>query len=258
MYHEVLDVVERQKHTRSMVPLYCLSVLQFRQQMEYLRDARFRAVTVEELARGEVARDEKSVAITFDDGLVGNHTFAFPILQQVEMKASFFVLVGSVGEAGYLGWEQAREMEQAGMVIGSHTLTHVPLENEPDEVVRRELGESKAILEDKLGSAVRHLSVPHGSIDARVVRIARESGYASICTSVLGVGLSPGHPTLIHRIPVLDTYDLKTFGRIVELDRRFIGRLALAKKLKNGLKRIIGIENYRRLYRWYFNIELAD
>ncbi len=59
-----------------------------------------------------------------------------------------------------LSWDQIRELHRQGHIVGSHTLTHPNLAQVPRDVLAREMGESKARLEEQLGTAVHHFSYP--------------------------------------------------------------------------------------------------
>lgn len=258
MYHEVLDIVERKKQKRAMAPPYCLSVNQFHGQMIHLKHYGYYPLTIDELCADRGCDNHRSVAITFDDGLVGNYEFAFPILQKLNIKATFYIIASRIGRPRYLRWQQVCEMLKAGMVIGSHTMTHIPLERESEESIYYELRESKTIIEENTRTPVNHLSLPHGSINERILNIAREVGYWSVCTSKIGYGIARQSPILIDRIPVLDSYDIEIFARITSGDPRVIKRMALTKGLKNALKTAIGIDNYRRIYRSLYRIHVSE
>jgi peptidoglycan/xylan/chitin deacetylase (PgdA/CDA1 family) len=80
-------------------------------------------------------------------------------------------------------WDQVRQLADEGMEIASHTLTHPHLARISDDDVKRELGESRRFLEQRLERPVTRISYPHGSFDGRTERIAAESGYSSAFTS---------------------------------------------------------------------------
>lgn len=86
-----------------------------------------------------------------------------------------------------LTWEQVRQMERMGMLIGSHTLTHLNLPNADPEDARLEIAESKKVLEEQLGAPIRHFSYPNSGpyeyFNAQIREFVIESGYDSSCTS---------------------------------------------------------------------------
>ncbi len=89
-----------------------------------------------------------------------------------------------------LTWDQLKEMAEMGMVIGSHTLTHLNLPNaEPEDAVK-EIAESKVVLEKKLGKKIRHFSYPNSGpyeyFNERIRQYVIDSNYESSCTSKNG------------------------------------------------------------------------
>ena len=83
-----------------------------RDQLRYLR-RHLRQVTLEEIAlavsRGE-APPASSFAVTFDDGSVNNVTFAIPMLQGLDIPATFFMPSALVGSARDLWVSSLREL----------------------------------------------------------------------------------------------------------------------------------------------------
>jgi peptidoglycan/xylan/chitin deacetylase (PgdA/CDA1 family) len=86
-------------------------------------------------------------------------------------------------------WEQAREMDGAGIEIGSHTVTHPILTGVNDERLEAELRESRSKLEARLDRKVELFCYPNGNYDARVKRAAAAAGYRSAVT--IETGLNP-------------------------------------------------------------------
>jgi peptidoglycan/xylan/chitin deacetylase (PgdA/CDA1 family) len=81
-------------------------------------------------------------------------------------------------ERSALDWEEIRALRHTGLVaFGSHTLTHPILTRCPDGIARREIFESRALLEERLQTPVVHFSYPNGAHGAREIALVREAGY---------------------------------------------------------------------------------
>ena len=144
------------------------------------------------------------VAITFDDGFADNHEYALPLLAEHRLPATFYVTAGLVmrspavmarfarlwgadeRDVEGLTWGQIREMQAAGMVFGSHTTTHPNLPSLDIASARRELGLSKTILEDRLGTAITTFAYPFGkpkhNVNLVTRDLVREAGFTSAAT----------------------------------------------------------------------------
>lgn len=150
-------------------------------QMKYLVDHGYHTISPDELYQflaGTGRLPDRPVLITFDDGYADNYTTAYPILKKYNLKATIFVVTGFLGKRkGYLTWDQLREMEQNGITVESHTVTHAPLPELPDERIREELVESKRQAEKELGHPVEFIAYPTGVHDLHIADIAKEAGY---------------------------------------------------------------------------------
>jgi hypothetical protein len=67
------------------------------------------------------ALPRRAVMISFDDASAGHFTAALPILQRLEMPATFFVMTVVLDKPGWLSRDQVRRLDHAGMTIGVHT-----------------------------------------------------------------------------------------------------------------------------------------
>ena len=83
---------------------------------------------------------------------------------------------GAVKELRPLSWEMVSEMHRAGMTIGSHTRSHALLTKESLETVVDETAGSRALLERKLGVAVRHFAYPDGRFSSTIVAAVAAAG----------------------------------------------------------------------------------
>lgn len=93
--------------------LYSVSADNFKEQMDYVSLSFHRPTSYEQ-------RATSSITVTFDDGILNNYTIAYPILRDKGFKGYFFILVSKIGTAGYMGWQQIRDLHDNGMIIGSH------------------------------------------------------------------------------------------------------------------------------------------
>jgi peptidoglycan/xylan/chitin deacetylase (PgdA/CDA1 family) len=91
---------------------------------------------------------------------------------------------------GPMNWSQVRELSDAGMEIGSHSVSHPVLAQvEDDERLQRELVDSKVAIERHTGRPVVSLAYPvggPGAYDDRVVAATRDAGYRFAFTYAAG------------------------------------------------------------------------
>ncbi len=178
MYHSVNPVIEEERK-RIIVPVDI-----FERQMRFLKEHHYNVVSLDSLIPLLEAKKKippKTVAITFDDGYKDNYTYVFPVLKKYQLPATIFIIVQEVGRSqdDRLNWSQIQEMQDSGLVrIGSHSIGPDPLYKMKTEVeLRRQIFDSKKILEKKLGSEVLVFSYPEGMFDQHMKELVREAGY---------------------------------------------------------------------------------
>jgi peptidoglycan/xylan/chitin deacetylase (PgdA/CDA1 family) len=169
----------------------CTSPERFEAQMLHLKRHNLRGVSMRELCRATNTGDTKSlVGLTFDDGYEDFLSTALPTLESLGFSATVFVVAGMLGEGNT--WEHhggprqrlrlleadgVREISERGMEVGSHTVTHPRLSGLDPEMLAREVGDSRQILGEILGTPVEGFSYPYGDLDGPAVRAARRAGY---------------------------------------------------------------------------------
>ena len=259
MYHEVSKPIPGDSQSNYMTPRYDVPVAMFEKQIELLHKYGYRCLLFEDISK--IREPGRYVMITFDDGLKGNFSHALPVLQKYDFKATFFVTVGAIGRERFMNWSELKELIDSGMAVQSHTMSHRPLETLERDDIRRELGESKKALEKKLHTTVSLLSFPHGSYNTCVLKMASEFGYKALFTSDVQFPRQKeffNEPAVIGRIAMTNLLTLKKFSRIVAGDKLEIFKQKAAKSVKSSVRSLIGIENYRYLYRIIFNIRKTD
>lgn len=115
-------------------------------------------------------------------------------------------------------WEQVQSLHQSGHTVGSHTLTHPNVACLEPEDALRECYESKAILEQKLGTRVDHFSYPSPYLEPhwtkRTVDITAAVGYLTAVTCT-GGPVRRGSPALFLRRVVVPS-EIDEFSWVLE------------------------------------------
>lgn len=90
-------------------------------------------------------------------------------------------------------WEEAGEIARMGLTVGAHTLTHPALSDLHAEEARQEIAGSRRVLEERLGSPIRHFCYPYDerirwgrSVPPSLLRLVREAGYETASTVISG------------------------------------------------------------------------
>lgn len=181
----------------------------FERQLALLRRLGFESGSLDDLAalaRGERPR-ARLAFLTFDDGYLDNHEVARPLLEAYGFRAILFVIPPLLDGGLPLAWPRvearrrshpevmrsmtwamAESMAEAGHDVGSHTLTHPRLPDLADAELERELRESRAQIEARLGRCSA-IAYPFGVSSARVEVAAAAAGYSFGFTLPFGAQL---------------------------------------------------------------------
>jgi len=164
----------------------------FDRQLQWLRRRGLRGVSMTELLRARVQGvGKRLVGLTFDDGYGDFVTEVLPLLNRYGFTATVFVVAGALG--GHNTWDEpgprkalmtgadVRRVADAGMEIGSHSLTHVELPRIPDPELVDQVRMSRLILSDIVSCAVAGFCYPYGSVGDREIEAVRMAGYEYAC-----------------------------------------------------------------------------
>ncbi|MFK3730754.1 polysaccharide deacetylase family protein [Streptomyces sp. NPDC088090] len=152
----------------------------------------------------------RPVVLTFDDGFADLPGPTAEALAARSLPATAYLTTGALAPgrpcllppAPMMPLALAPRLEEYGMEVGAHTLSHPQLDTLRPAALRRELAEPKAELEDVLGHEVRHLAYPHGYNSPAVRRAARAAGYASAVAVRHALSSASDEPFRIARLIV--------------------------------------------------------
>lgn len=145
----------------------------FREQMKWLAGSGIPVVPLERI------RDSPgAVALTFDDGFRNFLKEAFPVLRDLRLPSTVFVVSRYCGERNrwpsqpasprvpdlaLMSWSELREIVRDGVMLGSHTATHPYMTRLSAAEIEEELSISQREIEDRVGQPVRAFAYPYGA-----------------------------------------------------------------------------------------------
>ena len=205
---------------------------QFEDHVRVLAEQGYTAITEAELLlylKGKDTLPLNPILITFDDGYANNYEYAFPVLQQYNMKATIYPIVGwsgrTFGTNSYFDWEQAAEMKESGLIsfqshsFDSHRLIKdteysyltgpltlgdgtIETPEKYEERVRLDFQKSKSVIEEQLGGEVISFAYPYGFYSDQTEQWLEEAGYEMSLTVHDDVYRLGDSPWLMPRISV--------------------------------------------------------
>ena len=143
-----------------------------------------------------LARGTKQLALTYDDGPNDPHTLRLlEVLARHGAHATFFLIGRYVAQRPDI----AREIAQAGHVVGNHTFTHPLLTFKSAAEIRQELSDCRAALQDAIGQHSNLFRPPFGGRRPAVLHIARELGLEPVMWNVTGYDWNAPSAEVIER-----------------------------------------------------------
>ena len=182
-------VILQYHHVDGATPrITSVNPMEFSAQLQLIQEGAFTVLpltTVVENIRGGVPLPDKTVAITFDDAYSSLYREAYPRLAELGWPFTVFVNTDAVGRAGYLTWDELREMHRHGASIANHSRSHPHLTRrgageDPAAWLARvaeEIEGAEAVIAREIGERLHYLAYPYGEYDDGVKAWLAEHGY---------------------------------------------------------------------------------
>ncbi len=153
------------------------------------------------------------MALTFDDSYRNLFRKGLPVLQKANARAITYVVGSLIGKTNE--WDRATDARteplmdrvqlsewlQAGHEIGSHGMTHRHLTRLSLEAVRREVVDSKKLLEDLFARPIRHFCYPYGDMNEVIRDVVAEAGYETATSTIQGFNMAATDAFTLQRLP---------------------------------------------------------
>ena len=169
-----------------------ISVEQFTLHMNYLKQQNYKVLPLNEIVDGLKKGkkfDEKTVAITFDDGYLNVLTNAAPILKTNEFPYSIFVAPQEINQArsNMLSWPQLKSLSEQGVLVLNHSLNHDhlnrQLENEDIDAWKARISEditaAQSIIDEQLGPQLKYLAYPYGEYNTALLALVKSLDFVA-------------------------------------------------------------------------------
>lgn len=210
------------------------------------------------------------VVITFDDGHVSNLHIAAPLLKERGLCAYFFITTGFVdSRPGFMNASEVRELSECeGMIVGSHGVTHRFFNDMRPEEVRKELSESKVLLEKLTNHPCESMSFPGGRYNMGVLKQMTAAGYVQWFGSDVGMvnmsecfgnaGPNKDSSALLlpmmgkkplKRVAIRRTTQLDEFKRMIGPDKSYYRSQVCRSQAKKLVQKTLGNRLYYGLYK---------
>lgn len=189
-----------------------------KEHLSYLKDSGYVSLTMSDVANYLINNHpipEKSILITFDDGYMDNYYNAFPILKELNLKATIFCVTSALDGKYYLSKDAIKEMSDYGIDIQSHTINHPNLDKLSYDDQLTEMINSKKALEKIINKEVYAIAYPFGDFNDDTIKAAKEAGYTLGFTTKRGLSDREDNLLKLDRIYVSSNYDLNTFKTVL-------------------------------------------
>ncbi len=155
-----------------------------------------------------------AVAITVDDAFISLYRDALPRLRKYGFPFTVFIATNAIdrGLKDYASWDQIREMQAAGVDIGSQSHTHPHMHKIDFEQAQQELKTSNNRFVEELGIKPQLFAYPYGEYTPAIRDLVKKNGFIAAFGQHSGVMHRTQNPFEFPRFTFNEAYgDLNRF-----------------------------------------------
>lgn len=208
---------------------------------------------LDEMLKSSIS-SRKFVVLTFDDGFRDFYTNAWPIMKKYGFSGTVFLPVKFIDDIDnelikgkkHLTWDQIRELDSQGIEFGSHTINHLQLRDCSKDIIRREIVDSKIIIEKKLGKPVFSFSYPFSlpfndkKTMQTIIGSIGEAGYRYSVGTKVGTVTKVKNKGILSRLPI-NSMDDESFFK-AKLGGAY-NWLAAPQYIYKSIKQLLNLQN---------------
>ncbi len=213
MYHHIAEAGEGEPNSE-----YFVSPANFREQITYLAENGYQTIHLEDLhaaLTNGTELPEKPVLITLDDGSLDQYENAFPVLQEFNFSATFFIIPDFIDQQadGFMTWKNIEEMATAGMRIEPHG--DLAVTGMTSDELERNIVTAQASIEEHVGYSPVFYAYPQGQSDPTVIQFLEDAGFLGALTTLPDIYHSSDMLFALPRLYIAPTLNLSDFAELI-------------------------------------------
>jgi peptidoglycan/xylan/chitin deacetylase (PgdA/CDA1 family) len=192
----------------------------FKQQIKIIRVSKYNFYNPKDLQKKFLTKKiEKKILITIDDAFTSFYKVAWPYLKKERIPFILFVSTNTVGQNGYMTWDQIKLLEkETNVYIGNHSHTHKYLVDLKHEDFIKDIDTSSLIFREKLGYNPIFFSYPFGEYNSLIKEYISKNFDFSFGQHSGVIDINKDRHEL-PRFPINEKYgDLKRFEFLINLN----------------------------------------
>ncbi len=180
--YDYATVIMYHRFGESRFPSTNVTIEQFESHLEFISQGDYNVVPllqiIETLQSGGELND-KTLAITIDDAYLSVYTEAWPRLKEYNFPFTIFIATDPVDNnlRNYMNWNQIRELQDSGVIIGSQTKSHPHMHRLSPIKVELEIALSNERFLEETGQYPKLFAYPYGEYSLDVVKAVEDAGF---------------------------------------------------------------------------------
>lgn len=165
-------------------PTTSVTIEQFEAHLAEIKSGGFRVAPLPDIVaalKRETPIADRTVGLTIDDAFLSAYDQAWPRLRSGNVPFTLFVATDSVdkGVAGYMSWDQIRELSEWGATIGSQSASHLHMPMATQEQIVSDIAKSMRRFKEELGFVPTLFAYPYGEFSNAVKEAVDRAGFAA-------------------------------------------------------------------------------
>jgi poly-beta-1,6-N-acetyl-D-glucosamine N-deacetylase len=208
----------------------------FLEHIKLIKDFNYEFIHPNEFQKNfNIPKRQKKILLTIDDAFQSFYDVAWPYLKENKIPFILFISTESVGNRGYMTWDQVKEVEKENFaLIGHHSHSHEYLIDKSDKDFIKDMEKANLIFNAKIGYVPKLFSYPFGEY-SEFMRSYVSNNFAYAFGQHSGVIDTNKEKFQLPRFPINENYGkIKRFKSIIKTyPLEYKNLVPIEKKISN-------------------------